>query len=93
MWGMQESIIVLLLDVEPLKNPVAHDLHLGWEMAEPTVCVYVPGGHLLCAEQKSILMLLVDVVPLKSPTAHRAHSGWVVTVPAVLVYFAAGHLM
>ena len=46
---VQESVLVLLLDVESLKNPVGHASHLGWAVAEPTVLVNLPGGHLVWA--------------------------------------------
>ena len=39
----------MLLDVEALKKPAAHAVHLGWEVAEPLTLVYLPGGHLMWA--------------------------------------------
>ena len=51
--SMQESVLVLLLDVEALKNPGPHTSHLGWAVAEPAVFVYLPGGHLVWAVHHS----------------------------------------
>ena len=49
--AVQESVLVLLLDVLALKNPNAQVSHIGWVVLEPAIMVYLPGGHLLCAAQ------------------------------------------
>ena len=64
---------MLLVDVEVLWNPGAHTLHLGWLVAEPGVCVYLPGGHLVWAMQESILELLLDLEAAKNPVGHDSH--------------------
>ena len=84
---------MLLFDANALKNPTAHTSHLGCAVAEPTVCVYLPGGHLVWARQESAWMLLLDVETLKNPGAHASHVGSAVIVPAVLVYFPGGHVV
>ena len=66
---------VLLADVMALKNPVAHASHWGWVVAEPTVLVNLPGGHLVWAVQESGLLLL-DVESLKNPAGHTSHLFW-----------------
>ena len=71
---------VLMLDVEALKNPVAHTAHVGWVVTEPAVLVYLPGGHLVWAVQESGLVLLLDVETLKNPVGHTSHLGWAVPV-------------
>ena len=50
----QESVVVLLADVKDLKNPFGHTSHSGWDVAEPIVFVYSPGGHLGWAMHRSI---------------------------------------
>ena len=59
--------VMLLFEVEDLKNPVAHDAHFGCLVVEPLTLVYLPGGHLVWAVQ-----LPVDVEALKNPNAHCA---------------------
>ena len=39
-----------MLDVKALKYPGGHVSHLGLEVTEAAVLVYVPGGHLVSAE-------------------------------------------
>ena len=62
---------MLLLDAMLLKNPVAHDSHSGWVVAEPETAVYLPAGHLVWATQASVLLLEAEV--LKNPVMHAAH--------------------
>ena len=50
----QESVLLLLFDVEALKNPTAHGSHVGWEDADPGALVYLPGGHLVWAVHRSV---------------------------------------
>ena len=83
---------MLLLDVALLKNPVAHDSHLGWALAVPTVFVYLPGGQLEWATQESVAVLLFDVNALKKPEKQNSQKGWEVSEPCVIVYFPGGHL-
>ena len=80
---------VLLLDVEVLKNPVAHVPHSGWVVAVPDTVVYLPGGHLVWATQE-LALLPLDAEVLKKPAAHVAHVGCLVPC-AVLIYFPEGH--
>ena len=91
MWDMQKSVLVLLLDVSALKNPAAHNAHVGWEVAVPTAFVYCPGGHLVWAVQESVMASLLDVNVLKNPVAHASHLGSVGV--ATLVYLPGGHLL
>ena len=91
--AVQESFLVLVLDMMSLKNPGAHDLHSGSPMA--VTLMYLPGGHVAfwTAVQKSVLVLLLDVLALKNPNAHVSHVGWVVLEPAIMVYLPGGHLL
>ena len=66
---------MLLFDVAPLKNPVGHDPHSGWAVAEPAAVVYLPGGHLVWATQASVSTLVFDVLALKNPVRHASHLG------------------
>ena len=52
--AVHESVLVVLFDVEGLKNPGAHSSHLGGAVIEPDVAVYLPGGHFECAMHRSI---------------------------------------
>ena len=82
---------VLLFDVTLLKNPVGHDPHSGWAVAEPAAVVYLPGGHLVWARQAS--MLLLEAKALKNPVAHASHSESVLTEPPTRAYLPGGHLV
>ena len=44
---MHESVLVLLLDVDALKNPDTHVSQSVWVVGVPTIFVYLPGGHLM----------------------------------------------
>ena len=46
-YTVQESVLVLLFDVNSLKNPATHASHCGCAVAEPAVFVYLPAGHLV----------------------------------------------
>ena len=88
MWAVQESVSVLLLDGKPLKNPVAHNLHVGCAVALPIFSVYLPSGHVLWAKQELVVVLLLDVEAVKNPFGHISH---IVVELAMLTYFPAGH--
>ena len=60
---------------------------------EPTVCVYLPGGHLVWTRQESVTVLLLDVKAAKDPAAQTSHLGWAAAVPAIFVYLPDGHLV
>ena len=53
-----------MLDVEALKYPGGHLSHLGSEVPEPTVLVYVPGKHLECAVHLSDCLTLLEIVTI-----------------------------
>ena len=91
--AIHESFLVLALDVVSLKNPGAHDSHLGSPMA--VTLMYLPGGHVAfwTAVQKSVLVLLLDVLALKNPNAQVSHIGWAVLEPGIMVYLPGGHLV
>ena len=76
---------MLLFDVTLLKNPVAHDSHLGWAVTEPDATVYLPGEHLVWAIQESVSTLFTDSKALKNPGVQASHSGWLVAFPTVFV--------
>ena len=80
--------MLLLSEVDSLKNPVAQDSQLGWAVVEPLALVYLPGGHLVWGVQASELLLLGDVEALKNPVAHRSHE--LVFFTGVL-YVPGGH--
>ena len=91
---MQESVLVLLVEVYAFSYPGAHGSHSGWVVVVPAVFVYLPGGHLVWAiRQASVLVLLTDVKALKNPFGHASHSGWKVTKPFTFVYFPGGHFV
>ena len=87
---MQESVVVLLLEVKALENPFGHTSHLGWVVVVPDVFVYLPGGHLVWAVHKSALLLFLDVDALKNPVMHASQSVWALIVPAAFVYLPGG---
>ena len=82
---------LLLFEAEFLKNPGAHDSHLGWVVAVPLTMVYLPGGHLACAVHASGLLPLGDGSDLKNPGAHVSHLGWELLMASM--YFPRGHPM
>ena len=89
---MHESVLLLLLDVDALKNPDTHVSQSVWVVVVPTIFVYLPGGHLMWeVMQESVLLLLIDAKALKNPFGHTSHSGWVVTEPIAFVYLPGGH--
>ena len=53
-----------MFDVEALKYPGGHVSHLGSEVAEPIVLVYVPGGHFVCAVHLSDCLTLLEIVTI-----------------------------
>ena len=61
---------MLFFDMEPLKNPGAHDWHLGWAIADPLKLVYLPGRHFTWTEQELAVLLPVNLDGLKNPGAH-----------------------
>ena len=50
-WGVQSSVMVLLLDAAALKNPSAHFSHWGWAVVVPATLVNSPAGHLVWKAQ------------------------------------------
>ena len=90
---MQESVLVLSIDVKGLENPAAHALHFACAVADPAVSVYFPGAHLVWAMQASVSKLFTDVKALKNPVAQDSHWGWPVVLPAIFVYLPGGHLV
>ena len=89
---MQESSVVLLLDVNSLKNPLAQTAHSGCALAEPAAFVYLPGGHLMCAAHDSTRVPRLEETVLKNPKAHTSHLGCAEEEPTTAVYFPGGHL-
>ena len=80
MWALQESDPLLRFDVEALKNPVGHTLHVGSVVVEPGDDVYFPAGQLVCFVQNVLSALISVVMALKKPFLHAIHFASVVTV-------------
>ena len=42
-WAMHESVLLLILDVDALKNPGVHTSQSVWELVVPAAFAYLPG--------------------------------------------------
>jgi len=57
-WPMQESVLMLLRDVNVFMNPGGQIAHLGCVIPVPNALVYLPEGHLVWTVQESVLRSL-----------------------------------
>ena len=79
--------------MKALKYPVSHTSQSGCVVTEPTVFVYLPGGHLVWVMHESCSVLVLDMNALNDPVGQTSHSGWEVGVAGIFVYLPGGHLV